>query len=233
MLFFLFSLSHAVPLQLNHQGRLSDKDGVVVEGEHQLSFRIYDDVSVGSVQWEETLTVTFEEGYYSVTLGEDEEGNPLDDSVLSSYPLWLELVVDGDVLSPRQPIKSVPYAHISEVAESVDGGVVHASEVIVDGTTVIDELGNWVGEPEEAISESVRSKVSKSLTKLTLNGSVPKKRDVLDNKLYVLVCLEPGNLATLFDQMAEMSEKQKAALINQAERADKDLSEELDNYDER
>ena len=89
------------------------------------------------------------------------------------------------------------------------------------------------GKPEEAISESVRSKVSKSLTKLTLNGSVPKKRDVVDNKLYVLVCLEPGNLATLFDQMAEMSEKQKAALINQADRADKDLDDALENYDER
>ena len=64
--FLLTSLSFAVPLQFNHQGRLLDVDGEAVAGEHQLTFRIYDTSSGGTIQWEEVLPVNFIDGYYSV-----------------------------------------------------------------------------------------------------------------------------------------------------------------------
>ena len=48
---------------------------------------------------------------------------------------------------PRQAIHSAPYAQMSGVAESVDGGTVNASDVNIGGVPVIDSGRNWVGEP--------------------------------------------------------------------------------------
>ena len=146
MIFILLSsLANAVPMQFNHQGRLLDIDGVAVTGAHEMTFRIYDASTSGSVQWEETLDVQFEDGYYSVNLGQNEDENPLDTAVFINYPLWIELTVDGDTMEPRHPIQSVPYAQISEVSESVEGGTVDASEISIAGTTVINQQGSWVG----------------------------------------------------------------------------------------
>lgn len=143
MLLLCTTLSFAVPLQYNHQGRLLDTEGDGLSGEHELIFRIYDGADV--VLWEETLAVDFEEGYYSVNLGEDEENNPLDEAIFASYPLLMELSVDGVPLSPRHPIQSVPYANLSETAENVEGGRVNASDVLIDGMSVIDTDGTWTG----------------------------------------------------------------------------------------
>ena len=143
MYLLLASLSNATPLQYNHQGRLLDANGEGLSGEHELTFRIVDESD--SVLWEESLDIEFQNGYYSVHLGEDETNNPLDDSIFAAYPLWMELSVDGDTLEPRHPIQSVPYANIAGMAESVDGGSVNASDISVNGTPVVDADGNWVG----------------------------------------------------------------------------------------
>ena len=137
----------AVPLQMNHQGRLLDNDGNGLTGSHELIFRIFDDPE-NATRWTftETQTVNFINGYYSVLLGADEENNALDDSVFANYPLYLELKVDGENLEPRHPMTSVPYAQIAGVAESVDGGTVNASEINVGGQAVINADGQWVGE---------------------------------------------------------------------------------------
>ena len=135
----------AVPIQMNHQGRLLDADSEGLSGSHELIFHIMDDLENGDEIWTEIQTVQFINGYYSVLLGVDEELNPLDDSVFANYPLYLELNVDGEILEPRHPMGSVPYAQIAGVAESVDGGTVNANEVLINGTQVIDDAGNWVG----------------------------------------------------------------------------------------
>ena len=135
----------AVPIQVNQQGRLLYADGEGLTGSHQLIFQLYDEQTGGDIQWAESITVQFNNGYYSTMLGTDEETNPLDNSIFANYPLYLELKVNGEALSPRHQLTSVPYAQIAGVAESVDGGTVRASEIIVGGQTVIDGDGNWVG----------------------------------------------------------------------------------------
>lgn len=145
--FLLISSAFAVPLQFHHQGRLLDIDGKPVMGEHDLTFRIYDADINGNVQWEETLTVDFIDGFYAVELGEDEANNPLDTTMLSNYPLWIELTVDTDTMEPRFPMQSVPYARIAGVAESVEGGIVDADEIAIQSEVVIDSNKNWLGEP--------------------------------------------------------------------------------------
>ena len=143
---FVASAAWAVPSQLAHQGRLLDVEGAALTGEHSLTFALFDAATEGADVWSETITVNIVGGFYSVVLGADEGANPLDDLVLGNPPLWLELTVDdGEPLLPRHELLSVPYAVLAGTATNLEGGYVDATEVAVDGTTVIDAAGNWIG----------------------------------------------------------------------------------------
>ena len=142
----------AVPGQFTHQGRLLDADGMALEDEATITFRIADAESGGTNLWEETQTVSLTNGFYSAILGADEDGNPLDIEVLSQAPVWLELQLDGEgAMFPRSPVHSVPYAAMAGTAEDLVGGTVDAVDVTVGGMTVIDADGEWVG-PAPAVS---------------------------------------------------------------------------------
>ena len=148
LLLSLQSMAHAVPMQMTHQGRLLDSNGAAITGVQALTFTIFDDPNNGTDLWAETLSVQFNNGYYAAVLGSDEQNNPLDSLILSQYPLFLELqVAQGTPLVPRTPLQSVPYAQVSGTAESVDGGVVTASEVNIGSQPVINAQGEWVGSP--------------------------------------------------------------------------------------
>ena len=137
--------AHAVPAQFTHQGRLLDADGAPLEDEATITFRVTDSESGGTALWEDEITVLLTNGFYSAVLGASED-NPLDTDVLSQAPVWLELQLDGEgAMTPRSPIHAVPYATMATVAEEVSGGPVDASEIAVDGTPVVNELGEWVG----------------------------------------------------------------------------------------
>ena len=68
-LLYLNGIANAVPLQLTQQGRLLDGSGASVTGVHTLTFRVYTDVTGGSVLWSESLSVQFNNGYYATVLG--------------------------------------------------------------------------------------------------------------------------------------------------------------------
>ena len=139
------STAHAVPAQFTHQGRLLDADGAPLEDEATITFRVTDSESGGTALWEDEVTVLLTNGFYSAVLGASED-NPLDTDVLSHAPVWLELQLEGEgTMFPRSPINAVPYATMATVAEEVSGGPVDASQIAVDGTPVVNELGEWVG----------------------------------------------------------------------------------------
>jgi hypothetical protein len=140
------SLAIAAPTRLNQQGRLLDGDGVPLTGSHGLAFTLHDAETDGNEVWREERVVEFEEGYYSLVLG---ELVPLSDLVFAAGPVWLELSVNGAVLSPRHEVVSVPYALRAAVAEAVEGGAVDADEVSIGGNVVIDSSGNWLGTPPD------------------------------------------------------------------------------------
>ena len=145
MLLLLAQLVEAVPLQMTQQGRVLDVDGAPYEGLHSFYFRIYDQQTGGAMLWEDLYVVQVTNGYYATTLGANESINPLDHTVLSLHPIFLELTIDNGLALSRQPIQSAPYAQIAGVAESVDGGSVSATEILISGVPVIDSSGNWVG----------------------------------------------------------------------------------------
>ena len=132
----------AAPTKLYQQGRMLDGDGKPLDGTHAMSFALFDAETDGTQLWLEERIGNFEAGYYSITLGEQV---PLDDLLFAAESVWLELSIDGETLAPRQEVVSVPYALRATAAEHVDGGIVDAVEISVDGTVVIDASGNWIG----------------------------------------------------------------------------------------
>ena len=141
ILITILNTASAVPLQLTQQGRVLDNNGAAISGAQDLTLSIYDTSTGGSVYWSETLIVNFNNGYYATVLGSDEQNNPLDSSTLALYPLFLEVQLDNNSpMMTRYAINSAPYAQMAgtaEVAESVDGGTVNASEVSINASQVI------------------------------------------------------------------------------------------------
>ena len=71
------------------------------------TFTFYDAVSGGSVQGSPiTKTVSVTNGYFSVAFSEADMAG-----VDSSQSLWVEVVINGDTLSPRSTVSSVPLAN--------------------------------------------------------------------------------------------------------------------------
>ena len=128
----------AVPASLGHSGRILESNGFPVSGSADLTFSLYDSAENGQPIWDETSSITFDNGFYSVVLGTD-TNNPLTESYFDGSDLYLGVkLADNAEMVPRFRITSVPYAFRAKVSESVQLG---------DGTIVIDENGQWVGDP--------------------------------------------------------------------------------------
>ena len=190
------SLAIAAPTRLNQQGRLLDGDGAPLTGSHGLAFTLHDAETDGNEVWREERVVEFEEGYYSLVLG---EFVPLSDLVFAGDSVWLQLAVDGAVLSPRHDVVSVPYALRAAVAEAVEGGSVDADEVSIGGDVVIDSNGNWLGTPPDwselaGVPPDLADGDGDTLLGLPcIDGQVP----TYDDSSALWVCAAPSGIDTL------------------------------------
>ncbi|NQT90267.1 MAG: hypothetical protein HQ558_03335 [Candidatus Omnitrophica bacterium] len=94
-----------IPKTLNFQGRLTDQDGNPLNGNHPVTFSIYDASTGGNKLWTETQTVNVSDGIYNCRLG---SSTPL--NIAFDNPYYLEVTISGQTLTPRQPISASPYA---------------------------------------------------------------------------------------------------------------------------
>ena len=58
-----------IPQLISYQGRLTDASGTPITGNRNMTFRIYDAKTGGSKVWEDTYSVTIDEGIFDVLLG--------------------------------------------------------------------------------------------------------------------------------------------------------------------
>lgn len=109
----------AVPALISYQGRLTNvADQPVPDGEHQVSFVLYDDSIDGTPVWAEAATVSTSDGLFTHLMG---SVTPLPgETWLDREALWLELIVDGEPIAPRTRIVTVPYAAVAEHLELRD-----------------------------------------------------------------------------------------------------------------
>ncbi len=145
----LSALAADVPPLLSHQGRLMDATGVAVDGNHDLTLTLYDSAAGTTSVWSETVNLDFDQGYFAVILGD--ASTALAEADIDYDEVWVGLTLDTNPEIPtRQRLTSVPYAlksgraNSADVATSVSGGVVDATEIRVNGTTVIDGSGTIV-----------------------------------------------------------------------------------------
>lgn len=130
-----------VPATLTHQGRLFDDAGKPITDSLQITFNFYLAPNDAAPAVSETLDVTLEDGYFSVSLG---KVNSIVDLLQSGAPLYLGIAVGNDAeMTPRTIVQSVPYAIVSSNAI----GDITPTSVSIGGTEVINSSGQWVGDP--------------------------------------------------------------------------------------
>lgn len=135
----------AVPDFMVQQGRLLDGEGEPIDGELSFVFTIYDAATEGTALWTETTNVTLEDGFFSVQLG---AAAALDPSIFDGSTLYLGVTVGADTeMTPRQVLLSTPYAFAANSADTALNatGDITPSSVSVNGSTVINSSGVWVG----------------------------------------------------------------------------------------
>ena len=107
-----------VPPTVTFSARVTDGDANL-QGAHALTFRLFDAAMGGNQRWSESYPqVEVDDGLVAVALGSQA---PLTTAVLGSGPLWVEIVLDGATMSPRLPLRSVPYAVRAGDASSLGG----------------------------------------------------------------------------------------------------------------
>ncbi len=99
-----------IPELINYQGRITDNLGAPVpDGSYELIFKIWDAPTGGDEKWSEThSSVTVTDGLCAVLLG-SVAGLP--DTVFNRPDRFLSITVDGEEISPRMQLVSVPYAY--------------------------------------------------------------------------------------------------------------------------
>ncbi len=104
-----------VPQCIFYHGTLTTAAGSAVSTPKTMVFTIWSQASGGSMLWQESHTgVTVSQGHFSVMLGG--AGNAIPASVFSDTLRYLQVVIEGETLTPRQRIGSVPFAYRSASA---------------------------------------------------------------------------------------------------------------------
>ncbi|MBA7505469.1 hypothetical protein ES706_04136 [subsurface metagenome] len=106
-----------VPCKINYQGRLI-KDNVPVDGTKTMVFSIYNDaVAVTPPLWTSgEVDVTVHNGLFRYVIGSG--GTDLSGmDWTAGQELYLEVVVDGETLTPREELYAYPYAINSHLLE--------------------------------------------------------------------------------------------------------------------
>jgi hypothetical protein len=134
-----------VPQHMTYTGRLVDNLGDPLAGPVSLELRIWDAAVGGSQTFVEAhfgvdLDAT---GAFSVQLGQGLHLNPLDATDFSGVDRWIEMVVDSEVLTPRQRIGSVPWALVAErlAPPAADPNITPRFEDCGDGTVADHQTG--------------------------------------------------------------------------------------------
>lgn len=110
--------AHAVPATVPYVGYLTYDSGGAVDDLVDVLVEIRSDETGGSILWGpfEYIDVVVSDGVFSILLGGS--GSPtLGAALASGDALWLDFAIDGQALSGRQQLLSVPFARRAAFAE--------------------------------------------------------------------------------------------------------------------
>jgi hypothetical protein len=136
-----------VPSTMTYQGRLTDPAGAPLSGDYNVQFLIYPDSVGGAPLWQEFHNSGTERvhvdlyGLFEVLLGEFVSLSPSVFAGAGSTP-YLEIIINGEPLTPRKPLNSVPYAFTSTGAA---GGIT--------GSGTAGRMARFIGSTEVGDSQ--------------------------------------------------------------------------------
>ncbi|HJQ99306.1 MAG TPA: hypothetical protein VJ826_13415 [Candidatus Polarisedimenticolaceae bacterium] len=130
-----FRTAAAPPERLNHQGVLRDQTGQPLNGTFNMVYRLFtaptagEEILVDSHLASGSGGVVVTSGLFNVAIGTgvvtDGSGPGVYTSLSGVFthfsPVYLEVTVNGETLTPRTPVSSVPYALAALDAQRVDG----------------------------------------------------------------------------------------------------------------
>jgi hypothetical protein len=120
----------SVPTEINYQGRL-EKDNAPITGPVHITFRIYDAVTGGNLEWASSeLVVNAIQGIFSASI------EPSWSVFATTEDRYLEVQIESDVLSPREPFQSAAFALVSKRLE--DGSNISISSMTTTGSVTVN-----------------------------------------------------------------------------------------------
>jgi len=125
MIALAFQLWAQAPEMFRYQGRLVSGTNLV-NATLPMSFKLYDAQSGGNKLYEDSSSVLVVDGLYSTMIGDDTVFGSLTNA-MTNAAVYLELTVNGETLSPRERLVSVPYA-LSAGGDTTPAGTITLSE---------------------------------------------------------------------------------------------------------
>ncbi len=161
----------AVPPLINFQGKVTDGDGVALDGFYMMQFFLCYEASGGSCPWTEEQTVEVTGGIYNVQLGAEE---PFSVILFDSGELYLEVMIFSsgsgwEALSPRQHLTSTPFAIKAGVADvALDADTLDGMD-----STELDQTGHVAdtGNPHSVTAAQTGAVSQSDLTAHASNSS--------------------------------------------------------------
>ena len=106
---------NGLPMVLPYQGTLS-KAGAPFTGTQAMQFKLYSDASGAAFWTSDPRSVDVVGGKFAVTLGDVNDTDKLEAQDFRHSELYVELVVDGTTLSPKQRVAPAPQALVAASA---------------------------------------------------------------------------------------------------------------------
>lgn len=135
----------AIPQTMNYQGYLTDPEGTPLNDEFSMTVSIWDNASGGNQLWSEGQgSVNVRNGYFNLILGTN---MPIEDIDFSDE-CYMQIRVEGEILSPRIPLTSVASAFLADQADDVYNRNINPRSITITGYgMVVNQSGQWVGDP--------------------------------------------------------------------------------------
>lgn len=97
------------PPAMSYQGKLTDASGHPLDGTYTFIFSLFSASTGGTALYTETKDIVVSDGFFDTSVGPYSVTSDMDVDWLTG-PLWLEVTINGEVLTPRQRLLGSPYA---------------------------------------------------------------------------------------------------------------------------
>src|SRR5688572_18842175 len=132
---------HAVPGEMNYQGKLTSPAGNPLTGPQTIVVEVFDDPTAGTLLFgPESHSVTASNGVFNLRIGSLSAPAALPTALQGAGTRWLRLTVNGTVMSPRQQLLSTP--HAMSVAAGSIGTTELANNAVTTGKILDGEIVN-------------------------------------------------------------------------------------------